>query len=577
MYTNEEEKNKKKTEEQTGTQEQTAETQEQTTEATEVKPEEMTKAQVLAYYVNRMWDAEEAAKAAENADTTATTTPPPAETTTPNTQTTTDGATTPPVAPASTTQTTGETTPAQETTPETIATPTTTPTTTTTPPTTEGVNANGSKETATPPVTTESIAEGVAAQTAKEDAEYDAWLAQQTADMDSYLSKEDSIGNQVKEEAKEEHKDFDAFWQQKMAESDAAAKEAIEELDNAEKAELEKISEDLEKTSEWNSLDLENKRLDAITQQLTKARDEIKKKDEVAQKRGRSLNLIAGLSDGLAALANLVGVAKGGTHMDLGEGSLTPLTKKLEEARKERKGDIKSIDDRLDQISNQQLQLKLAKFGAEQAKANADLQHERALEQIDRKAANDLIVLGAKHANALEKQDVELEWKAGQNEINNAVKKDIALIRAGASGRGRTASMTEVRILNANGTGQTFQLPSSTARAIAKWEHTYVSRDIQNGDAATKRAYEEYEALIEAKTLGEAVTPAQEKMAWQKVLGASPSYRKAVSEAAAKASEAYSYAAGRGRTGREQDAAPGAGSGNEAQDILDRFSVNPQQ
>ena len=489
MYTNEEEKNKKKTEEQTGTQEQTADTQEQTT---------------------------------------------------------TDGATTPPVAPASTTQPTGETTPAQATTPETIATPTTTTTTTTTPPTTEGANANGSKETATPPVTTESIAEGVAAQTAKEDAEYDAWLAQQTADMDSYLNKEDSIGNQVKEEAEEEHKDFDAFWQQKMAESDAAAKEAIEELDNAEKAELEKMSEDLEKASEWNQLDLENKRLDAITQQLTKARDEIKKKDEVAQKRGRSLALIAGISDGLSALANLVGTAKGGLNIDLGEGAITPLVKKLEEARKERKGDIKSIDDRLDQISNQQLQMRLAKYNREQAQAQADLQHERTMELQNKNFANQVYLAQLEAAEAekllgikMENESLNRAAKAERDSFNNAVKMFIAEVKAANGGRSSGGRQGTLAVVDITSGGQTtrYQVPRVLLNNINNNADLYIITDVNNGVAETQAAYEEYRRVVGRGN----VTAVAKAAAKKKLLNASPTYRQKVAEAAGVASNPSAY------------------------------------
>lgn len=91
------------------------------------------------------------------------------------------------------------------------------------------------------------------------------------------------------------------------------------------------------------------------------ARNTLKAQDETAQRRGRSMQMIAGISDGLASLANLIGVGQGGTNIDMGTGSLTPLAQKLEAARLERKADIKSIDDRLDQYRNQLLQMQLAK------------------------------------------------------------------------------------------------------------------------------------------------------------------------------------------------------------------------
>lgn len=103
------------------------------------------------------------------------------------------------------------------------------------------------------------------------------------------------------------------------------------------------------------------KDLSKKTEEMVKARDAAKAQDEVAQRRGRSMKMIAGISDGLASLANLIGVGQGGTNIDLGAGSLNPLSQKLEAARLERKADIKSIDDRLEQARQQMLQMQLAK------------------------------------------------------------------------------------------------------------------------------------------------------------------------------------------------------------------------
>lgn len=111
------------------------------------------------------------------------------------------------------------------------------------------------------------------------------------------------------------------------------------------------------------------------------ARNTLKAQDETAQRRGRSMQMIAGISDGLASLANLIGVGQGGTNIDMGTGSLTPLAQKIEAARQERKADIKSIDDRLDQYRNQLLQMQLAK-GAALAQAQ-----EKEAERAERKAA----------------------------------------------------------------------------------------------------------------------------------------------------------------------------------------------
>lgn len=90
----------------------------------------------------------------------------------------------------------------------------------------------------------------------------------------------------------------------------------------------------------------------------------LKEQDEVAKRRAGSLRMIAGISDGLAALVNLVGVAgvKGAhaSNQTL-EGASTPLAQRLEAARLERKGDIKDISDRLDAYKAQRDALRLQK------------------------------------------------------------------------------------------------------------------------------------------------------------------------------------------------------------------------
>lgn len=114
-----------------------------------------------------------------------------------------------------------------------------------------------------------------------------------------------------------------------------------------------------------NALDTEMSKVNTIINDLTTARNTAKENDEVANRRSRSMKMIAGISDGLASLANMIGVAKGGSNIDMGTGSLTPLQQNLEKARLERKADIKSIDDRLEQYANQMRQMQVAKFGQE--------------------------------------------------------------------------------------------------------------------------------------------------------------------------------------------------------------------
>lgn len=109
----------------------------------------------------------------------------------------------------------------------------------------------------------------------------------------------------------------------------------------------------------------------------------LKEQDEVAKRRSRSMRMIAGISDGLSALANLVGVAgvngKHASNQQL-SGASTPLAQRLEAARLERKADIKDISDRLDAYKAQRDALNLQK-----GTALAELQLKR--EQADRELA----------------------------------------------------------------------------------------------------------------------------------------------------------------------------------------------
>lgn len=109
----------------------------------------------------------------------------------------------------------------------------------------------------------------------------------------------------------------------------------------------------------------------------------LKEQDEVAKRRSRSMRMIAGISDGLSALANLVGVAgvngKHASNQQL-SGASTPLAQRLEAARLERKADIKDISDRLDAYKAQRDALNLQK-----GTALAEIQLKR--EQADRELA----------------------------------------------------------------------------------------------------------------------------------------------------------------------------------------------
>lgn len=166
------------------------------------------------------------------------------------------------------------------------------------------------------------------------------------------------------------------------------------------------------------------------------ARDNLKSQDEIAQRRGRSMQMIAGISDGLASLANLIGVGKGGTNIDMGSGALTPLAQKLEAARLERKADIKSIDDRLEQAKQQMMQMKLARdkdvaaaeeraaeASRQQARFNAGMAFKKA--EAERRAREHKETLEASKANAaadreLRKTQIENDYKIRVQQMNQA-------------------------------------------------------------------------------------------------------------------------------------------------------------
>lgn len=90
----------------------------------------------------------------------------------------------------------------------------------------------------------------------------------------------------------------------------------------------------------------------------------LKEQDEVAKRRSGNLRMIAGISDGLSALANLIGVAGvKGAHASNQTlpGASGTLAQRLEAARLERKTDIKDISDRLDAYKAQRDALRLQK------------------------------------------------------------------------------------------------------------------------------------------------------------------------------------------------------------------------
>lgn len=154
--------------------------------------------------------------------------------------------------------------------------------------------------------------------------------------------------------------------------------------------------------------------------------------DEVAQRRSRNMQMIAGISDGLASLANLIGVGQGGTNINMGTGALTPLQQRVEAARLETKADIKDIDERLEQYQRQLDQMKMQKgvavsqqrdkdkaFTYEQARHAEDMLMKRAAlaYQKERDKAEDAY---KDKSLALQKQNMQNDYNLGLKRLNQA-------------------------------------------------------------------------------------------------------------------------------------------------------------
>lgn len=147
-------------------------------------------------------------------------------------------------------------------------------------------------------------------------------------------------------------------------------------------------------------------------------RNYIQQQDETAQRRSRNMQMIAGLSDGLASLANLIGVADRGSNINLGQGALTPLGQKVEQARLERKADIKSIDDRLEQANNQLMQMKLARGNAVAQAQQAEREKADRLAAEARERAHQTFLAKLKIDADKEATKAAHEFTANENEKN---------------------------------------------------------------------------------------------------------------------------------------------------------------
>lgn len=96
--------------------------------------------------------------------------------------------------------------------------------------------------------------------------------------------------------------------------------------------------------------------LDDMIKELEEERKRAKEEDQVAARRSRNMQLVSGISDALSALANLIGVSKGASHIEL-KGTTGPLAERFDALRKERKADIKDINNRLEQKLKERMEM----------------------------------------------------------------------------------------------------------------------------------------------------------------------------------------------------------------------------
>lgn len=225
-----------------------------------------------------------------------------------------------------------------------------------------------------------------------------------------------------------------------------------------------------------NALDTEMSKVNTIINDLTTARNTAKENDEVANRRSRSMKMIAGISDGLASLANMIGVAKGGSNIDMGTGSLTPLQQNLEKARLERKADIKSIDDRLEQYRDQLQKLQLAKSAV--LAQTKEKEAERAHQTSERVAAQEW----KSEESAKERKSAEgiaankVANDAYQRALDRANRQEVARIRSGQSGSKKEPK--KIILNNEAGGQEVYTLSAETYEGILRNFNEAMGKDV---------------------------------------------------------------------------------------------------
>lgn len=271
--------------------------------------------------------------------------------------------------------------------------------------------------------------------------------------------------------------------------------------------------------------------LGAWASERQEAKNKLKEQDETAQRQASNLKMIAGLSDGLASLANLIGVADRGTNIQMNS-ALTPLEQKMEAARLERKADIKSIDDRLEQYKKQMLQMQLAKGGAvaQQKAAEAERAYKTSEREAGEKHAEKMLdkKIAADAANLKAKNEATAYQKA----LDRFNAQNVARIRANAS-QTNNKKKEQFTLTSADGKEIVYSLPAETAEAILRDFDEAIAADLEADtssgvtSSAFRQAYDKYIDLSQKEGLGLA-TDQQVKDARNALIEQSPTLKKKI-------------------------------------------------
>ena len=250
--------------------------------------------------------------------------------------------------------------------------------------------------------------------------------------------------------------------------------------------------------------------LGANISELEEARKKAQAGDETAQRRARSMQMVAGISDGLASLANLIGVGQGGSNIDLGTGALTPLQQRAEAARLERKADIKTIDDRLEQYRRQFDQMRMQKGSALAAYQQNKEAQEFQKEQTEKKILADMRNTEAKLLSTAMENALNRSNQLAIAKTRAAATKEAAETRAKATQATTAAKKPkeEFIITGEDGVESVYSVPKETAKAIMNDFDSIIQGDIANDTtsgvtvSAFRQAYERYQKVLSKRNAG---------------------------------------------------------------------------